>query len=146
MQNFTPFSATLGGILIGLSATLLWAVNGRTAGVSNVAGGLVPVRPNDTLWRLAFLVGLPVGAWLGFQTVPSFLPEVPSELPAVTLAPVVLIVAGLLVGIGTRVGRGCTSGHGICGISRLSPRSLTSVGIFMATAALTVFLVRHVFT
>jgi uncharacterized membrane protein YedE/YeeE len=146
MENFAPLSAALGGILIGLAATLLWVFDGRTAGVSTIAGGIVPVRVGDELWRFAFLVGLPVGAWLGFQVGPSLLPEIPATLPTVSLAPIgLLVVAGLLVGIGTRVGRGCTSGHGICGLARLSPRSLVAVGIFMATAVVTVFLTRHVF-
>jgi uncharacterized membrane protein YedE/YeeE len=145
MENFTPLSATLGGILIGIATTLLWGLNGRTAGVSNIAGGIVPVRAGDVLWRLAFLVGLPLGALIGFYASPSLLPEIPRTLPAVTLGPVALVIAGLLVGIGTRIGRGCTSGHGICGLSRLSARSFVAVGIFMATAAVTVFLARHVF-
>jgi uncharacterized membrane protein YedE/YeeE len=145
MENFTPLSATLGGILIGLAATLLWAVDGRTAGVSNIAGGIVPVRAGDELWRFAFLVGLPLGAVLGFQLGPSILPEIPKTLPTIPLGPVMLVIAGLLVGIGTRVGRGCTSGHGICGLARVSRRSIVAVAIFMATAMVTVFFTRHVF-
>ncbi len=145
MENFTPLSATIGGILIGLAASLLWAVNGRTAGVSNIVGGIVPVRLGDELWRILFLVGLPVGAWLGLIIGPKLLPEIPATVPLVTLAPAGLVVAGLLVGIGTRVGRGCTSGHGICGLARFSVRSLTAVAVFMATAIVTVFLTRHVF-
>ena len=145
METFTPLSATIGGLLIGLAATMLWAINGRTAGVSNIAGGIIPVRSGDELWRVLFLVGLPVGAWLGFTVGPSLLPEIPATLPAVTLAPAGLVVAGLLVGVGTRVGRGCTSGHGICGLARFSVRSLTAVAIFMAAAIVTVFFARHVF-
>ena len=145
MENFTPLSATIGGLLIGVAATLLWAVNGRTAGVSNIAGGMVPIRAGDELWRLLFLVGLPVGAWIGLAIGPSLLPEIPASLPTITLGAPALLVAGLLVGIGTRVGRGCTSGHGICGLARFSARSFTSVAIFMAAAIVTVFLTRHVF-
>ena len=145
MENFTPLSATLGGLLIGVAASLLWAFDGRTAGVSNIAGGMVPVRIGDELWRFIFLVGLPLGAWLGFTLGPSLLPEIPRTLPAVSLGPAALVGAGLLVGIGTRVGRGCTSGHGICGLARLSPRSFVAVGVFMAAAVVTVFLTRHVF-
>jgi uncharacterized membrane protein YedE/YeeE len=145
MENFTPLSATIGGLLIGVAATILWAVNGRTAGVSTVAGGIIPVRMGDELWRFLFLIGLPVGAWLGFVAGPSLLPEIPKTLPAVTLAPAALVVAGLLVGVGTRVGRGCTSGHGICGLARFSVRSLTAVAVFMAAAIVTVFFTRHVF-
>jgi uncharacterized membrane protein YedE/YeeE len=144
MQNFTPLSATIGGLLIGLSATLLWLFNGRTAGVSNIAGGIYPVRRGDELWRVVFLIGLPVGAWIGFQWAPLIFAEVPRTLPAVTLSPFLLVGSGLLVGIGTRVGRGCTSGHGICGLSRLSVRSFVAVATFMASAIVTVFIVRHV--
>jgi uncharacterized membrane protein YedE/YeeE len=144
MENFTPLSGTIGGVLIGLAATILWAVNGRTAGVSNIAGGIVPVRLGDELWRFLFLIGLPIGAWLGLLFAPALLPEVPRSVPTVDMGPLALVVAGLLVGIGTRVGRGCTSGHGICGLARLSVRSFTAVGVFMATAIVTVFLMRHV--
>jgi uncharacterized membrane protein YedE/YeeE len=144
MANFAPLSATVGGLLIGLAAALLWAVNGRTAGVSNIAGGIFPVRPNDTFWRVAFLVGLPLGGWIGYQIGPVLFAEVPRALPAIDAAPLWLIGAGLLVGVGTRVGRGCTSGHGICGLSRLSVRSFVAVGTFMASAIVTVFIVRHV--
>jgi uncharacterized membrane protein YedE/YeeE len=144
MQNFAPLSATVGGLLIGLAATILWVVNGRTAGISNIAGGIYPVRRGDELWRLAFLIGLPLGAWLGFIAAPAVFAEVPRTLPVITLTPVWLIGTGLLVGIGTRVGRGCTSGHGICGLSRLSVRSFVAVGTFMVSAMITVFIVRHV--
>jgi uncharacterized protein len=145
METFTPLSATIGGVLIGLAATILWAINGRTAGVSTIAGGVFPIRAGDELWRFVFLIGLPVGAWLGFAAGPSLLPEIPNTLPVVTLTPAGLVIAGLLVGIGTRVGRGCTSGHGICGLARFSVRSLTAVTIFMATAIVTVYFARHVF-
>ena len=144
MENFTPLSAAIGGILIGLSATLLWVVNGRTAGISNIAGGMVPRRAGDELWRILFLVGLPVGAWLGFLAGPQLLAEIPATLPVIELPFLWLVVAGLLVGVGTRVGRGCTSGHGVCGLARFSPRSFAAVGVFMLTAIVTVFVVRHV--
>ncbi len=144
MENFTPLSATIGGVLIGLATTLLWVVNGRTAGISNIAGGVYPLRAGDTLWRVVFLIGLPIGALVGFNLGPSILPEIPRTLPEIVMTPVALVASGLLVGIGTRVGRGCTSGHGICGLSRLSPRSFVAVGTFMATAMVTVFVVRHV--
>ena len=144
MQNFAPLSATVGGLILGLATTLLWVVNGRTAGISNIAGGIYPVHRNDVLWRVLFLAGLPLGAWLGFIAGPAIFAEIPTTLPVIDLTPVWLVGGGLLVGIGTRVGRGCTSGHGICGLSRLSVRSFAAVGIFMATAAITVFVVRHV--
>src|SRR6185295_3581262 len=105
----------------------------------NIAGGVYPIRRGDELWRLVFLVALPVGAWLGFEIAPAIFAEVPKTLPVITLTPVWLVGTGLLVGIGTRVGRGCTSGHGICGLSRLSVRSLVAVITFMATAMITVF-------
>jgi uncharacterized membrane protein YedE/YeeE len=144
MQNFAPLSALVGGLLIGLSATILWVFNGRTAGISNIAGGIWPIQRGDELWRFVFLVALPVGAWLGYQFGPALFAEVPSTLPQITLTPVWLVGTGLLVGIGTRVGRGCTSGHGICGLSRLSVRSFAAVAIFMAAAVVTVFITRHV--
>jgi uncharacterized membrane protein YedE/YeeE len=144
METFTPLSATIGGLLIGLSATILWVVNGRTAGISNIAGGIYPVRRGDELWRMVFLIGLPVGGWIGYVVGPAILPEIPATLPVIELPMFWLVAAGLLVGVGTRVGRGCTSGHGVCGLSRFSIRSVVAVGTFMATAAITVFVVRHV--
>ena len=143
MENFTPLSATLGGLLIGLSATILWVVNGRTAGISNIAGGMYPIRSGDELWRILFLAGLLLGAWIGYVGGPAILAEIPTTLPEIELPALWLVVAGLLVGVGTRVGRGCTSGHGVCGLSRFSIRSVTAVAIFMATAMITVFVVRH---
>lgn len=144
MENFTPVSALIGGALIGLAATIVWVVNGRFAGISSIAGGIFPIHRGDVLWRVLFVVGLPVGAIIGFQAGPMLLSEVPATLPALDETPVMLVIAGLLVGIGTRMGRGCTSGHGICGLSRLSRRSFVAVLTFMGTAALTVFVVRHV--
>ena len=144
MQHFTPLTAAIGGALIGIAATLLWASNGRTAGISGIAGGVYPLRRADLLWRLAFLVGLPAGAVIGAAVGPRIFSEIPSTNPALDLAPIGLIVAGLLVGVGTRISRGCTSGHGICGLARLSTRSIVAVLVFMATAAVTVFIARHV--
>ncbi len=144
MDHFAPLTATLGGALIGLAATILWVVNGRLAGVSTVAGNILPLRRGDSLWRLLFLAGLPLGAWLGFVFGPRLFAEIPATLPAVGLGPLGLVSAGLLVGIGTRLANGCTSGHGICGLARLSPRSFVAVGTFMASAIVTVFIVRHV--
>ena len=144
METFTPFSATIGGLLIGLSATLLWVVNGRTAGISTIAGGMYPVRRGDELWRILFLIGLPVGGWIGYAIGPALISEIPATLPVIDVSVPWLVGAGLLVGVGTRVGRGCTSGHGVCGLSRFSLRSVVAVATFMATAAITVFVVRHV--
>jgi uncharacterized membrane protein YedE/YeeE len=132
--------ALAGGVLIGLSATMLLWLNGRIAGISGILGGvLLPVR-QDVAWRVAFLLGLLAagGAYLAF--VPgAFAPR--QEFPKVAL-----VVAGLLVGFGTRMGNGCTSGHGVCGLGRLSMRSLGAVVVFMATAVLTTFLTRHVWS
>jgi uncharacterized membrane protein YedE/YeeE len=144
MEHFTPLTATLGGILIGLAATLLWAANGRTAGISSVAGGIFPVHRGDVWWRVVFLVGLPVGGFFGAAVGPRLFAEIPAADPVVGMAPVGLVIAGLLVGVGTRIGRGCTSGHGVCGLARLSVRSFVAVGAFMATAIVTVFIERHV--
>src|SRR2546421_8161737 len=99
MVHFTPLSAAIGGVLIGFAATLLWAVNGRTAGISTVAGAIFPIRRGDILWRVLFLVGLPVGAWLGAFVGPSILREIPWTVPIVGLSSFGLIAAGLLVGI-----------------------------------------------
>lgn len=138
MENFTPVASAVGGMLIGLAAALLWLGLGRIAGISGIVGGMLPIRRKETAWRAAFLAGLLaapllLGAVAGYST------------PAPVLKSMdLLVVAGLLVGFGTRLGSGCTSGHGVCGIARLSPRSLIATGVFMATAAATVFLVRHV--
>lgn len=137
-QAFTPWSALAGGALIGLAAALLWLLNGRIAGISGVLGGLLQTSPRrEWGWRLAFLAGLLGAPWLYRAT--AGLPPIHIE----TGTPV-LIAAGLLVGYGTRLGSGCTSGHGVCGLSRLSPRSLAATLTFMAAGFITVFVVRHV--
>jgi uncharacterized membrane protein YedE/YeeE len=144
MTEFTPLSATIGGILIGLSAGLLWLTNGRTAGVSGVFGGVVPIRANDFSWRIVFLVALPVGAILGSWIGPQLLSEINDAPPQLSLSAAITVVAGLMVGAGTRLGGGCTSGHGICGLARFSIRSVVAVLVFMVVAMVTVFVVRHV--
>ena len=128
--------AILGGVLIGLSASLFWALNGRVAGVSGILGGALVGSGQERWVRLAFLCGL-VLAGLGFAAFSSRI-----ALPPLPLAP--LAGAGLLVGFGTRLSGGCTSGHGVCGLSRFSLRSLAAVLTFIASGALTVFVVRHV--
>ena len=138
MQHFTPLSALAGGALIGLSAAILWLANGRIAGVSGIVGGLADVGSPDKSWRLAFLAGLLL-APLGY----SFAHGPPSVV--VEAGPTMLVLAGMLVGFGTRLGGGCTSGHGVCGMARLSPRSLVATVLFMSSAAMTVFLSRHAF-
>lgn len=134
---FTPWTALSGGLLIGLAAALLVLLNGRIAGISGILGGLLkPVR-GDVGWRVAFIAGL-AGAPLVY-VVFAALPALQVDAGYGTLA-----AAGLLVGVGTRYGAGCTSGHGVCGLSRLSPRSLVATAAFMATGFAVVFLVRHV--
>jgi uncharacterized protein len=138
MANFTPVSAAIGGGLIGLSAALLMLLTGRIAGVSGIFGGCLGLGMSDKGWRIAFIAGLIlaplIASLIGF-VVPS--PQMPVSWS-------VIIVAGLLVGFGARLGGGCTSGHGICGIARLSVRSITATAIFMFTAIVVVALTRHV--
>lgn len=136
--SFTPVSGLLGGIAIGLSAALLWSALGRIAGISGILGGLVTARSGDVGWRIAFLVGI-VAAPLVVALVAGAPPQA-----NVTTRPELLIPGGLLVGFGTRLGAGCTSGHGVCGLARLSPRSAAATALFMAAAAVTVFITRHV--
>ena len=135
---FTPWAALAGGVLIGLAAVLLALFNGRVAGISGIVGALLPPRAQGGAWRVAFVVGMLAAPLLYslFATVPAV--ESPVSWP-------VLVIAGLLVGFGTRLGSGCTSGHGVCGLSRLSARSLVATLCFMATGFATVFVVRHVF-
>lgn len=137
MTQFTPYSAAAGGALIGAAAALLWVALGRIAGISGILGGLAGAPSGEAGWRLAFLGGL-VGAPLLYAMALGR-PEA-----VIAADPARLILAGLLVGFGTRLGSGCTSGHGVCGIARLSPRSIAATGVFMATAAATVFVSRHV--
>lgn len=129
----------IGGILIGLASIGLMLFNGRIAGISGITGGLLAPRRGDIGWRAAFVVGLVAGGFALRVVYPEAFPtEVKASLPA-------LVVAGLLVGVGTRLGSGCTSGHGVCGMSRLSPRSIVATLTFMATGMLTVAAVRHLF-
>ena len=136
-SNFTPWSALAGGILVGLAAASFLLLNGRIAGISGILGGLLTPLKGDIAWRAAFMLGL-LGApavWLLAADLPAI--EINAGYPA-------LIIAGLLVGVGTRYGSGCTSGHGVCGLSRLSLRSLVATLSFMATGFITVFVIRHV--
>ena len=134
---FTPWSAAIGGVIIGAAVTIFVLVNGRIAGISGIVGGLFRPAPGDVAWRLAFVAGLMAAPML--YTLAVTLPPVTIEAGYPTL-----IVAGLLVGIGTRYGAGCTSGHGVCGISRVSPRSLVATLSFMAAGFATVYVVRHI--
>ena len=135
--SFTPGSAAIGGVIIGIAAAMLVFVNGRIAGISGIVGGLFRPAPGDAAWRLAFVAGL-IAAPLLYAIVAAF-PPVVIEASYPTL-----IVAGLLVGIGTRYGAGCTSGHGVCGVSRLSLRSIVATLSFMVAGFATVFVARHV--
>ena len=137
--NFTPISAFIGGSLIGLSAAILLLINGRIAGISGIVGGVIYPEKGDMDWRIVFVVGLIIG---GFIYQWSGLGVGVSHIQAVVDTPM-LIIAGLLVGIGTTIGTGCTSGHGICGLARRSPRSLVATLSFMASAFVTVFIVRQ---
>ena len=139
MENFTPFSALAGGILVGLSAALLLWLNGRVAGISGIAGSLLSPKQGDIAWRLAFLAGLVLAPLVYWAAAPH---AIPVEVNASTG---LIVVGGLLVGFGTRMGSGCTSGHGVCGLARFSRRSLVATLSFMGAGFVTVFLVRHVF-
>lgn len=134
------WTALAGGILIGLSATLLLWLNGRIAGVSGIFNGVLFPKKGDVSWRVAFLIGLIGAAGIYMAFVPG------APLPRTDFSRVGLVVAGLLVGFGTRMGNGCTSGHGVCGLGRLSMRSLASVLTFMATAIATTFVMRHLWS
>ena len=139
MVDFTPLSAAIGGALIGLSSVLLMLLTGRIAGISGIFGGLLEFQSGGKGWRIAFIAGLMlaplIAGWIGYGMAS---PKMPASWT-------VIIAAGLLVGFGTRLSGGCTSGHGICGIARLSTRSVTATMIFMAAAVVTVALTRHVF-
>ncbi len=138
MENFTPVPALIGGALIGLSATLLLLFSGRIAGISGILNAFINPREPESGWRGLFLLGLILGTGAYIWTQPGAAPA-PAELPLWVLA-----LAGVLVGFGTRMGSGCTSGHGVCGLGRFSMRSLVATLIFMATGVATVYVVRHV--
>lgn len=138
MASFTPISAAIGGGLIGLAVALLMLLNGRIAGISGIAGGALAFRRDEFPWQIAFLVGL-VAAPLLMHVAGYSLPN-----PVMPASWAVIVVGGLLTGFGTQWSGGCTSGHGLCGMARLSPRSIVATGIFMVTAIIVVFLVRHV--
>jgi uncharacterized protein len=139
MTEANTIGGFIGGALIGFAAVVLLALNGRIAGVSGILGGLITsTARGERFWRLAFIFGLIAGAVSYALGRGGLSLELQASGPT-------LLVAGLLVGVGTRLGSGCTSGHGVCGLARRSPRSLVATMIFMATAVLTVFLTRHVF-
>ena len=133
---FTLWSALAGGVLIGIAAAMFVLLNGRIAGISGIVGGLLKPVKGDVAWRVAFVLGL-AGAPLAYALL-AVLPR-----PQIDAGYLGLVVAGLLVGVGTRYGAGCTSGHGVCGLSRLSPRSLVATAVFMGAGFATVFVLRH---
>ncbi len=138
MENFTPVSGLIGGLLIGLSTVLLILFNGRIAGISGIVGGLLARKSSEIGWRAVFVVGLLLGAFVYMLATGVALPvNVQASMP-------ITVIAGLLVGFGTRLGSGCTSGHGVSGIARFSRRSIGATPVFFVTAIITVFLAHHV--
>jgi uncharacterized membrane protein YedE/YeeE len=136
-SHFTPWASLGGGMLIGAAAAMLVLLSGRIAGISGILGGLVALRRGDIAWRIAFIGGLLIA--------PALLAASGTDMTVrVDASFAVLGIAGLLVGLGTRYGSGCTSGHGVCGISRLSPRSLVATAAFMAAGIATVYVTRHI--
>ena len=134
--HFTPWAALAGGVLIGLASALFVLLNGRILGISGIVGGLLRARAGDMGWRLAFVLGMLVAPGLYWLVVGPTQPRIDATSEMV-------VMAGLLVGVGTRYGSGCTSGHGVCGLSRMSPRSLVATLAFMGAGFVTVFLIRH---
>jgi uncharacterized membrane protein YedE/YeeE len=137
-SHFTPWASLAGGLVLGLATAMFILVNGRILGISGIVGGLLRGRAGDMGWRVAFLLGLLTAPMLYALWAAPVAPRIDAPLP-------VLVTAGLLVGLGTRYGSGCTSGHGVCGLSRLSLRSLAATVAFMAAGFLTVYAMRHLF-
>ena len=140
--HFTPWASLVGGIILGLASAIFILVNGRILGISGILGGLMPPKGGDTFWRVAFILGL-------FTAPTVFHAVVPAEYitaPRIDAAELTVVAAGLLVGIGTRYASGCTSGHGVCGLSRLSPRSLVATASFMFAGFVMVYVMRHLTT
>jgi hypothetical protein len=138
--HFTPWSSLAGGFLLGVASALFVLLNGRILGISGILGGLLPAKTGDTSWRVTFLLGLLASPLVMKALAPAeFL-----HAPRIDASMAMVVVAGLLVGIGTRYGSGCTSGHGVCGLSRLSPRSMAATGLFMAAGFATVFVLKHI--
>lgn len=137
--HFTPWASLAGGILLGLASALFILVNGRILGISGIVGGLLRPVKGDTGWRLAFLAGMLAAPLLYFVVAGPTTPRIDAGWATI-------VIAGLLVGVGTRYGSGCTSGHGVCGLSRLSPRSLVATLAFMGAGFVTVYLARHAFS
>ena len=137
MENFTPISGLIGGLLIGLATTLMLVLNGRIAGISGIVGGLLTRKGSEVGWRAMFVAGLLLGAFVYMLATGGALPvRIEASLP-------IVVVAGLLVGFGTRLGSGCTSGHGVSGLARFSKRSIVATSVFMGAGIVTVFLTHH---
>ena len=139
-NHFTPWASLAGGVLLGLASALFILLNGRILGISGILGGLLLRKHGDSLWRLSFLAGLFAAPWV----VEALAPVGWLDAPRIDASTGMVLIAGVLVGWGTRYGSGCTSGHGVCGLSRLSPRSLAATGLFMAAGFATVFLLKHI--
>jgi uncharacterized protein len=138
-EHFTPFASLTGGIILGIASAIFILVNGRILGISGILGGLMPPKLGDTFWRISFLLGLLVAPTLFHAVVPAQY----ITAPRIDATDIMVVIAGLLVGIGTRYASGCTSGHGVCGLSRLSPRSLVATLSFMGTGFAMVYVMRH---
>jgi hypothetical protein len=139
--NFTPEMSLIGGLALGISATIYILINGKIMGISGIVGGMVSPKSGDLLWRITFLLGMLASPLLLKLIVPNgyvFTARIDANIGEI-------ILAGLLVGIGTRYGSGCTSGHGICGLARLSPRSMVATLSFMLSGFVTVYIMRHIF-
>ena len=137
---FTPWASLTGGVILGLASAIFILINGRVLGISGILGGLMPPKVGDTSWRIAFMLGL-------FAAPTVFHAVVPTQFitaPRIDATDMMVVMAGLLVGIGTRYASGCTSGHGVCGLSRLSPRSLLATASFMSAGFVMVYVLRHV--
>ena len=138
--HFTPWASLSGGIILGLASAIFILINGRILGISGILGGLLPPKAGDTTWRIAFVLGLLAAPSVFHALVPAQY----ITAPRIDAAEWAVVAAGLLVGIGTRYASGCTSGHGVCGLSRLSPRSVLATASFMCAGFVTVYVLRHV--
>jgi uncharacterized membrane protein YedE/YeeE len=138
--HFTPWASSIGGIILGVASAIFILVNGRILGISGIMGGLMPPKVGDTFWRISFLLGLFIAPTVFHAVVPAQY----ITAPRIDASELTVIAAGLLVGIGTRYASGCTSGHGVCGLSRLSPRSLVATASFMFSGFVMVYVMRHV--
>jgi len=139
--HFTPWTSLLGGVLLGIASALFILLNGRILGISGILGGLFSPRMGDVSWRIAFLFGMASAPFFFSKLIPAELIQVPRIDAGYGL----IVIAGLLVGLGTRYGSGCTSGHGVCGLSRMSPRSMVATATFMGAGFFIVFVIRHLF-